>query len=289
MKTQKWLECSLGAMLLVVGLGMTAVADDNLPAENQFAKNVTDLPGDPKAKPGVANPDALPGKPAGEGKTTADALPQEEGITKEIKIAELVERAKYELSTAKVNLARKKCSEVTKNLEAGRRILRDNIPAADVLPKVRFVLDEIQRVELQNLETWAAELEKEAKEVGTAEQYRDAREKLRALLAIKDSSLSVEKRDEIELKIKQLDLAYEKQKTVEAIRLSDRDLYDVNREIDQLYREAQHLFGKERYTEARDKIEQILVKNPYDERAIRARRIPRLRRHLRDLLRLPAP
>ena len=179
------------------------------------------------------------------------------GMPEDIKRSELLERAKYELATAKVNLARRKCSEVAKNVEAGRRILKDNIPAAETLPKTKTVLDEIQRVELQNLETWAGDLEKEAQQVGTAEQYRDAREKLRALLAIKDSNLSVEKRDEIELKINLLDKAYEAQKSKEAIRLSDRDLYDVNREADQLYREVQHLYSQGRYTEARDKVEQM--------------------------------
>jgi Ca-activated chloride channel family protein len=191
------------------------------------------------------------------------------GTPDNIKRTEILERVKFELDTAKANLARRKCSATAGNVEAGRRILKENIPAAETLPKTRFVLDELQRVEIQNLEAWATELEKEAQEVGVAEQYRDAREKLRALLAIKEAGLSVEKRDGIELKIRQLDQAYEAQKVKEAIRMTNLEPYVVNREIDQLYREAQHLYDRGRYAEARDKVERILVSKPYEERAIR--------------------
>lgn len=251
MKTQKWAKVAVTAMLPVTSLSGSAA--EQLPAEDQLAGKVN-LPGEPKEE---------------KAKDPGESLPTEVGIVS-FKVT-CLESAFFEVEKAKTNLALRKCSEAAKNLETGRQIVMEivkgDIQAAEKLSRTKFALDEIQRLEVLNLEAWAGELEQAAKKVGEADGYRQAREKLRAMLAIKDSGITAEKRDQLEAKVKELDAAYEKQRAKDAIAFISEPNYDVNREIANLHREAQFLYEKKRYAEASDKIEQILAKRPDDETA----------------------
>jgi hypothetical protein len=247
MKTPKWAKVAVMAMLPVAGLSGSAA--EQLPAEDQLAGKVN-LPGEPKEK-AIAAP----------------AISQEELLNQLRKVCELQERARFNLDVAKIKLAQKRYSEGSKYQDSARQILKEIPPAPEPQPKTQAILDDLRRLELQNLEAWAGELEQEAKEIGDADGYRQAREKLRTMLAIKDSGISVEKRAQLEVKVKELDVAYAKLRDQEVIRFTSEPGYDVDREIANLHREAQDLYEKRRYLEVRDKIEQILAKRPDDEQA----------------------
>lgn len=217
----------------------------------------------------AAAPAALGDGEGGLAPAEADAPPAVEPRPEELDANEQVRRREMELMAEHLVIEAMKAWRQDKFREAIKayedakaRLERASLSEPRIVRRTAQVKDAMTKV----YEDWATFLEKEAQDLANADKVDEAIEKIQAA-----AELNPARQPEYDQKKRAL---YELKREVELrdlIRPAHVDIDKIQRDFDVevLFEQGMVFYRNQRYADARDLFEQILLKDPYEVRAIR--------------------
>ncbi|OGV75413.1 MAG: hypothetical protein A3K19_12795 [Lentisphaerae bacterium RIFOXYB12_FULL_65_16] len=192
-----------------------------------------------------------------------EAKPEDLDANERVRRRELELMAEHHVITALQFYRKGEFSEAAKNYELAKQELEQSSKSS---PRILKRVEQIKALLFNLHADWANALAKDARKLASAEKCDEAVEKCH-MAAEYDPS----RREEMDERIKKY---LELKREAEVRNLTTPDRVDVERverdfDINVLFEQGKVFFNNRRYADARDLFEQILLKDPYEVRAIR--------------------